>query len=370
MTYQLRITHKLKTLATILLLSVLSGCSALSYYNQSIMGQVSVIYNREDFDSILNDPEADTVLKNKLTRVKIIRRFATERLLLPDNKSYLYYADVKRPYVVTNVFAAPEFSLTPVNWCYPVVGCVSYRGYFNPDDAQNHAVKLSKEGNDTHVAGIAAYSTLGWFDDPLLNTMINWRERALAGLIFHELSHQVLYFSNETAFNEAFSSAVERIGSIQWLIHNNPNQLQHYLLYLDAQNDFRNLLSDIREELKEVYISTDSIQKKRKLKSQIIGNLKIRYTELKHKWPETIHFDYWFNKPVNNARFTSSMTYLQQIPAFYTLFIESNGDWAHFFTTIKNMENLRSEDRKILINSKLDNSFDLNKIVTLLSEKI
>ncbi|MDH3325827.1 MAG: aminopeptidase [Gammaproteobacteria bacterium] len=365
----MRITYNLKKLSLVLVLLLLNGCGMVSYYNQSIQGQLSILYNREDIDSIINDTETDEALKEKLKQVKTIRQYASDALLLPRNKSYLYYTDLHRPYVVWNVFAAPEFSLEPITWCYPIVGCVSYRGYFAENNAAEHSRQLSSEGNDSHVAGIAAYSTLGWFNDPLLNTMTHWPERSLAGLIFHELTHQVIYISNETGFNEAFASAVERIGSIQWLIEKNPAQLPHYLNYLNAQNDFRNLLSETRSTLNTLYLSDNTNEEKRRGKALIIQKMQNEYTTLKQQWPDTIHFDSWFKKPVNNARFTSSMTYLRQIPAFYTLYLEANGDWELFYNNVKQMESLEREERNKLINSKLDNNFDLNQIVTLIKAK-
>ena len=333
----------------------------VSYYSQSIEGQLSILYNREPIDSIISDPDANESLKAKLQSVKKIRKYASNELSLPDNKSYLYYTDLHRPYVVWNIFAAPEFSLKPITWCYPIVGCVSYRGYFDENRAIEHGQQLLAEGNDTYVAGIAAYSTLGWFNDPVMSSMIHWRERALAGLIFHELSHQVVYISNETGFNEAFASAVERIGSIQWLIKHNPEKINRYLAYLNAQNDFRNLLQSTRDKLLTLYDSNLPTDEKRKQKAIFISNMENEYFELKKNWPQDIHFDSWFKKPINNARFTSSMTYLQKIPAFYALFIESEGDWSIFYSRVKAMDDLEKIERDKLIESRLVDNFDLNK---------
>ena len=355
-------------LLLVLLIMLLNGCSMVSYYGQSIKGQLSILYNREAINTIINDADKEPALKTKLTQVKQIRRYASDALFLPDNKSYLYYTNLHRPYVVWNVFSAPEFSLKPITWCYPIVGCVSYRGYFDESNALNYANNLTAEGNDTHVAGIAAYSTLGWFNDPVLSSMINWHERALAGLIFHELSHQVIYIKNETAFNEAFSSAVERIGSIQWLLEFHPDQVHRYLAYLDAQNDFRNLLSTTRDKLSGLYAEKLSAEDKRQRKDILINEMRSSYSEIKQNWPNGIHFDAWFDKPINNARFTSSMTYLQKIPAFYTLFLEADGKWPDFYDRIKQLGNLTVEERNQVISTRLDRDFDLQKIVDLLKK--
>ncbi len=366
------IPHSLRHLLPSLLLITmlfLNGCSMIGYYSQSIEGQLSILYNREPIDTIINDPKTDPSLKNKLQQVKAIRKYASDSLFLPNNKSYLYYTDLHRPYVVWNIFAAPEFSLKPLDWCYPIVGCVSYRGYFDENNANEHAAQLSGNGYDTHVAGIAAYSTLGWFNDPFLSSMAQWREQSLAGLIFHELSHQVLYISNETGFNEAFASSVERIGRIQWLMENHPEHIGKYIAYLDAQNDFRNLLRITRNKLSNLYDSSLSDTKKRKQKSALIKKMTADYGALKRTWPKGIQFDYWFSEPINNARFTSSMTYLQQIPAFYALFVEANGDWLDFYSLVKAMENETKKTRDAKINKRLDNHFNLNQIITLLETK-
>lgn len=370
MTTSYHLQHRFLVFILISSTLALSSCSTLHYYTQSIQGQLSILYNREDIDQLLKSQQTNTFLKTKLQQVKTIRQFASQSLQLPDNKSYLYYTDLHRPYVVWNVFAAPEFSLKPYTWCYPIVGCVSYRGYFKENDAHSLAQQLSDQGNDVYVTGIAAYSTLGWFDDPLLSSMIRWRERALAGLIFHELSHQVVYISNETAFNEAFASAVERIGSLQWLIENHQAEdVQRYLGYLNAQNDFRNLLNKTRIKLSVLYESNVSAEDKRNRKAAIITEMKSDYAVLKQTWPSGIHFDLWFKTTVNNARFTSSMTYLQKIPAFYALFLEENGDWLRFFKRIKRMEKVDQKTRNRLINQRLNNNFDLNKIVELLNKR-
>jgi len=347
----------------------IQGCSAISYYSQSVAGQMSVIYHREAIDDVINDPNEKDTLKEKLRLVKSIRQYATRTLYLPDNKSYLYYTDLKRPYVVWNVFSAPEFSLKPINWCYPIIGCVSYRGYFDKQNAQDYAQTLSDEGHDIYVAGIAAYSTLGWFNDPFLSSMIHWRDRSLAGLIFHELSHQVIYVSNETAFNEAFSSAVERIGSLQWLLDTNPTGVEHYMKYLYAQGEFRDLLLQTKNELEVLYASDASIEVKRDRKELVFRALRVRYEQLKKSWPENIHFDYWFKQPITNARFIASMTYLDKIPAFYALFVQSNGSWQDFYRKIIEIGEMEKSERDELISHSLQKQNALPEILALLKKQ-
>ena len=349
---------------------MLSACSTISYYGQSIQGQMSLLFHRESIDDVLNNPETPEKLKISLQQAQSIRQYASDKLALPDNKSYLYYVDLGRPYVVWNVFAAPEFSLKPTNWCYPIVGCVSYRGYFAQDDAESEASSLKLKNLDVHVAGISAYSTLGWFNDPLMNTMLHWKQRSLAGLIFHELSHQLIYIKNETGFNEAFSSSIERLGTIQWILESHPEQLESYLSYLQAQSDFRDLLLSSRTKLNDLYASSINDEIKRNKKQKIIDDMNVQYATLKKQWPENIHFDAWFNKPINNARLTSAMTYLQDIPAFFQLFIEEDGQWPAFYKRVISLEDLEKEERQNLIKEKSRLNIDYDILVKLIKTNL
>lgn len=356
----------MRHLAILPFLFFLSACSTIGYYSQSVSGQFQLFSSREDIHKVIESPDTSTELKHKLQEAVKIRQFASEHLKLPDNKSYLYYADLERPYVVWNVFAAPEFSLQPKTWCYLVVGCVSYRGYFDKSDAIENANALKKDNYDVHIAGIAAYSTLGWFDDPLMNTMMHWRTRSLASLIYHELSHQVIFISNETAFNEAFSTAVERLGTIHWLLATHPDELSAYLDFLKAQQQFRALLLNTRTELEQIYASELTDFEKRVAKYTAFEKLKQDYEEAKTNWPESIHFDNWFKSPLNNARLTATMTYLQQVPAFYQIFKENKADWESFFAEILNFEDMDKTERDSLINTKLQNTPTIAELVELI----
>jgi len=352
------------------ILLLLTGCSGISYYSQSISGQMSILLKREELNSVINDVDTDNSVKITLQQVRKIRRFASQSLKLPNNQSYLYYVDLERPYVVWNVVAAPEFSLSPKKWCYPIVGCVSYRGYFALSDAEQHATKLKEQGLDVSVAGISAYSTLGWFDDPVLNTMLNWRDYTLASLIFHELSHQVIYISSETSFNEAFSTAVGRLGTIQWLLAHHPEKLSHYLSFLQAYSDFRQLLNKTHEQLNDVYSSGISDSEKRIKKQTVFNQLKLSYEQLKQQWPNGIHFNSWFSKSINNARFTSTMTYLQKVPAFYALFAESQGDWSKFYEKVIEMDDLDKAERDKLIDEKLAQTIQIEYLIEIIRENL
>jgi predicted aminopeptidase len=201
----------------LLLLLLVAGCDTLSYYSQAIGGQVEILHAARPIDDWLADPNTPTPLRSRLELARRIRRFASAELALPENRSYTSYAELGRPYVVWNVFAAPEFSVEPKKECFPFTGCVSYRGFFSEEDARKHARALTAQGYDVHVGGVVAYSTLGWFDDPLLSTFIREPDAQLARLIFHELAHQVVYARDDTAFNESFAVAVEEEGVKRWL---------------------------------------------------------------------------------------------------------------------------------------------------------
>ena len=209
---------RLVLLASLLLtLLATAGCESLSYYSQAIGGQFGILSAARPIDAWLADPATPGDLRERLALAKRIRRFASEQLDLPDNRSYTTYAELGRPFVVWNVFAAPALSVEPKKECFPFTGCVSYRGFFAEADARRHAEALSKQGYDVHVGGVPAYSTLGWFDDPLLSTFIRYPDAQLARLVFHELAHQVVYARDDTTFNESFAVAVEEEGVKRWL---------------------------------------------------------------------------------------------------------------------------------------------------------
>ncbi len=195
---------------------LLAGCGEIEFYWQGIAGQTEIIARARPIDEVIA-ATPDPVLKARLARAQAIRAFASRELALPDNRSYTNYADLGRPYAVWNVFAAPELSLSPRQWCFPIAGCVSYRGYFAEGDARAEAARIAAAGDDVHVGGVPAYSTLGYFDDPVLSTFVRYREVELARLIFHELAHQVVYVKDDTSFNESFATAVEEEGIARWL---------------------------------------------------------------------------------------------------------------------------------------------------------
>jgi len=315
---------------------LLSSCSTVHYYAQAVSGQLELLQRRHPITELLASPEMEENVRLRLNEVLSIRQFATEQLQLPDNDSYTQYADLQRPYVVWSVFATPPFSLAPKNWCFPVVGCVSYRGYFSEAEAQSLADGLAAEGYEVYVAGIAAYSTLGWFADPVLNTMLLWSTPRLAGLIFHELAHQQLYIKDDTAFNEAFAMTVEYEGVKRWLdTVQDEAQTERYYRLQGYQQDFTQLVLAMRDQLQALYQRQEISETERQaLKTQLFQQLQADYQQLKTtKWAGFNGYDQWFSE-VNNAKLSSVVTYQAYVPAFQRLLAEQNYDLAAFYQAV------------------------------------
>ena len=332
--------------------SMLSGC----YYFQSAVGQLNVISKSRSIDKLVNDNSTDAELKQKLLRVQTIRTYASSELALPDNKSYKRYADIKRDSVVWNVFAASELSVTPAQWCFPVVGCVAYRGYFSYAKAKTFGAKLAKGGFDVFVGGVPAYSTLGWFNDPLLNTVINYSDVNLAGLIFHELAHQVVFVKGDTTFNESFATAVELEGMRRWL--QAAGDAEGYHAYVqDQRREERviGLILDYRDRLKTLYESDITDDEKRQQKTQTFADLKQAYQDMRADWQGPSRFDGWFAKPWNNATMVPFAAYYDWVPAFTALLESTNGDLAVFYSEVERLAKLKADKRA----AKLD---DMTKL--------
>lgn len=322
----------------------LSGCG---YYAQSIRGQWQLISKREPIDALLADPQTPTALRKKLRTAQQIRRFASEQLALPDNGSYRSYVDLGRPYVVWNVFAAEPLSLQLKTWCFPIAGCVGYRGYFDEADAQAFAAELEAQGLETYVAGIAAYSTLGWFDDPLLSSVIRRSDTRLAGLIFHELAHQRVYVKGDTAFNEAFASAVELEGVRRWLAdHGDARQRAEYAHTRQRQTAFVRRVTRLRDTLQDLYAQALPDADKLARKAQLIDELRDDYRRMKADWGGYAGYDGWFSGPLNNPQLAAVTTYRDGVPAFAALLRQQSGDMAAFYRQVEVLGELPAEARQ------------------------
>jgi predicted aminopeptidase len=329
--------------AAALLTAMIGGCAQMGYYLQAAQGQYELLAQARPIDDWLADPGTGDKLKIKLEQVRKIRRFAAEELGLPDNGSYRNYADLKRPYVVWNVVAAPSLSLEPKQWCFPIAGCVNYRGYYHKEDAQAFADALRRDGLDVQVAGVPAYSTLGWFNDPVLSTFIKYPEGELARLVFHELAHQVAYAKGDSQFNESFAVAVEEVGVERWMARFGDEKMrQAYAEYAARKQDFLNLLLRHREELKANYDSDASDADKLRRKAEIFQALQDDYQQLKQKWGGYAGYDRWFAEPLSNAHLAAVATYHDFVPGFRAL-LEQQGSLPAFYAAVKR---LASEDKE------------------------
>jgi len=336
-------------LAGALMLAGLAGCSSLGYYVQAARGQWSVLSSARPIDEWLVDPEASPELKQRLRQAREIRAFASRELSLPDNRSYTRYADLKRSAVVWNVFATPELSTTLKTWCYPVFGCAAYRGYFARADADRLGATLAGQGFDVSVAPVPAYSTLGWFADPLLNTFINQPEPELARLIFHELAHQVVYVGDDTVFNESFATAVEREGVRRWLLaKGTPEQRIQWPLMQQRRAQFLELLTSTRSALDQTYVQSIDEDAKRERKQAAFAELQASYRRLRDgAWQGYAGYDRFFDRSLNNAHLAAIGAYFDRVPAFEALMQHTGGDLPAFFREVRRLADLRKEARDV-----------------------
>ncbi|WP_246688576.1 MULTISPECIES: aminopeptidase [unclassified Mesorhizobium] len=336
-----------RPLAALLLASTLTGCTTVSYYAQSIEGHVEIMAARRNVGGLIRDPSTPKALRAKLTSAAAIRRFATDELSLPDNSSYRAYVDIGRDNVTYAVFAAPRFSLAPVTWCFPVFGCVPYRGYFSPKSAAESAAGLQRQGLDVYISGVTAYSTLGWFSDPLLSTMLRQDDSYIASLIFHELAHQKVYVNNDSAFNEAFAVSVETSGVRKWLrATGNRAGLRRYDTNRRRSADFLKLIAQTRDELRQVYGSPRTPQMMAAAKAATIETLRARYRHLRDtRWGGYRGYDAWFAAPINNAKLAATSVYGEQVPAFLRLLNLCGGDYPRFYAAVRRIGGLPAASR-------------------------
>ena len=317
---------------------LLGGCGNFSYYLQSVGGQLEIWRREAPIERLLEDPAIAPPLKAQLQRALRIREYASRELGLPDNRSYRAYADLARPFVVWNVFAAPEFSTEPRQWCFPVAGCVNYRGYFSEAEARAHAREMAAAGNDVYVGGVPAYSTIGWFADPVLNTFIHYPEPELARLLFHELAHQVVYVQDDTMFNESFATVVEQAGIARWLTtHGSAADRQRFAQLQRFRADFRVLVTDTRAALAVLYAGTATPAEMRRRKAELLAALKTQYQQRKLDWEGFAGYDRWFAQPLGNAHLASVAIYTQQVPAFQALLAQQGGDLPRFYAAVREL---------------------------------
>ena len=326
--------------------ALLCACSNLPYYKQAVDGHMELMSKRKPVDVILTDENSDTELVRQLELARDIRDFASSDLALPDNGSYRSYVDLGRDSVTWAVFATPEFSVKPQLWCFPFAGCVPYRGYFSKQDAERFAEGLRDEGLDVHVGGTTAYSTLGWFDDPLLNTMMLRGETGIAGIIFHELAHQAVYIEDDTAFNEAFAVAVQEEGVRRWLQKHRPaDSLLAYEQALVRKSDFIALVRRTRERLQEIYSKERTEDELRTAKLATFDEMRVAYQRLKDAWNGYSAYDWWFAGTLNNAKLAAVSVYRDLVPNFNRLLEACDGEFERFYATVEQLSTLDPETR-------------------------
>jgi predicted aminopeptidase len=335
---------------------LLVSCDSLQFYTQAIRGQLSIVSKRENIQSLVDDPATDAALRTQLETILEIRHFAEAELALPVKNNFSSYVNLERPYVVWNVFAAPEFSLESEDWCFPVAGCVTYRGYFSEAAAKNFASNLESEGKDVYVGGVAAYSTLGWFADPVLNTVINRDEFRLAALIFHELAHQVVYMPGESEFNESFATAVELEGLRRWVEREgdsraSSNRVENAILENEYRQEFVALVQSYRPQLESLYKEAISLGEKRRAKAALIDQLRGDYAVKKEQWQGYDAYDGWFASEINNAKLNTVATYFNLVPAFDALLISVDSSLPDFYEKVEEFSELEAVERKAALAS-------------------
>ena len=326
---------------------LLSGCAQLSYYAQAMRGQMSLLSSARPIDDWLADPGVNDDLKARLKKTQQIRAFAAKELGLPDNGSYKSYADLKRPYVMWNVVATQELSMKPVQWCFPIAGCVDYRGYYSKEAAQELASQMRAQGYDVRVNGVPAYSTLGWFNDPVLSTFIEYPEAEVARMVFHELAHQVAYAPGDSQFNESFATSVEEVGVERWLnAQHDPSLRERYAAWRRHKEDFLDLLARYRRQLDDNYGSSASDAVKRERKAQIFMRLKEEYESMKAaRWGGYAGYDRWFGERMTNAHFALISTYHDLVPAFRAM-LNKEKHLPAYYQSVRKLAKMNKVDRR------------------------
>ncbi|MDB6034377.1 MAG: aminopeptidase [Verrucomicrobiales bacterium] len=340
-----------------LALVLFTGCQTMSYYKQAVTGQCQILANRTPISEILADPKTPESLKHKLRLVQEVREFAHKELNLPIDGHYQKYVDLHRDYVVWNVHAAPEFSLEPKAWWYPVVGTAKYRGYFSEKDAWKYAAGLQRQHLDVYVGGVEAYSTLGWFQDPVLNTFIRHSDTDLAETLFHELAHQRLFVNGDTDFSEAFATSVAQEAMRRWMASKgNAAEYEKYMAENHRTEQFVNLVLGARQKLEVLYgkqatpngITNETALAafKREGKAEIFQELRKDYELLKKtEWGGKDDYDRWMAKPMNNARLNTIDAYYRLLPAFQSLITSKGTNVEDFYREVNLLAKVPKEER-------------------------
>jgi predicted aminopeptidase len=343
-----------------IVIAAVPGCQTIGYYSQAAKGEYQILAHQKSIDKLIADPQTPEKLRSQLQLVQQLRAFAKNQLKLPVDDHYRKYVDLHRPYVVWNVQAAPQFSLQPRTWWYPLVGSLEYRGYFSERGATNYAARIAKKGDDVYVDGVEAYSTLGYFKDPLLNTFIDHSEPELAEIIFHELGHQRVFARGDTDFNEAYATTVGQEGARRWLrASGKTNLIEKYEIALHCNDQFVHLIMSTREKLEKLY--GDTLDKDGKVKAaktpplpptqlreekqRIFAELRSNYEKLKQSWGGYSGYDDWFAKELNNAQLNTIANYYDFLPAFERLLELNGGDMEKFYVEVERLSKMSKDER-------------------------
>lgn len=342
---------------------LLMGCGEISYYQQAVEGHFDILDRKVKIDTLLNDPQTSPELARKLTLIQNVRQFAIDRLQLPDVQGYTAYADIEKPHVSTVVTAAHALKLEPYQWCFLFVGCVGYRGYFDPAEAKAYAEELKKEGWDIALGNVRAYSTLKWlnndfmpdyFKDPILNTFIERSDTAIIRTLLHEMAHQIVFISGDTAFNESFAVFVEQEGLRQYLEQSQKADLQEYQRYLLGIEDrerFLKIIATFYQKFENLYDSPISPEEKLKKKEMLFEAVREAYRRQADEF-KAFSYASWFERPLNNAHLLGVRRYNNWVPTFRQIFNEEGRNWPKFFNKIKEIADFSSEERGQYLQSR------------------
>jgi predicted aminopeptidase len=335
----------IRALVACVALTVLPACGTL-YISQAARGQWQVLHRRRSIATVMSDARTAPALRDRLAAVRDARDFASVQLGLPDNKSYRSFADLGRPFVVWSVVAVPEFSIEPARWCFPIAGCVAYRGYFSEHNAEVFASELRKKSFDVYVQGVPAYSTLGRFADPVLNTMLIYGDNELAAIVFHELAHQLTYVAGDSEFNEAFAVTVEETGLARWLEYlGHKEQLEQYEQERERDFAFNTLFARRRAELARLYASKLPVEVMRERKRLQFAELADDMRDLERRQGVRSGYEEWIASGLNNADLAAVATYFDCVPGFERLLAQEDGDLPRFYAAVRALARLPQRER-------------------------
>jgi predicted aminopeptidase len=344
-------------------LVLVGGCANLTYYLQSVRGQLDIWSRQREIQAVLDSDDSPPALREKLRAVLEIRDFASAALGLPENRSYRLYANLERPYAVWNVFAAPEFSVHPRQWCFAFAGCVNYRGYFQKADAEDFAAATARDGVDVFIGGVPAYSLLGYFPDPVLNTFIHYPRPHLARLIFHELAHQVVYVRDDSVFNESFAVTVEQEGLKRWLARHGTDADRKVLdIVIGRRDAFVRLIETYRQRAETLYASDLPREEMRARKTALFAELEADFRTLRESWGGFPGYDHWFSQKPNNALLASVSIYTRRVPAFQALLAREDGDLERFYAAAKRMARLDKLERTAALEHLMPRTADASHV--------